>query len=106
MVGSVLVAAFLVRRSLWLLCCQPLGVLLLVVYNDSGNLVSSDLVFPDYFHAIRPGRGPGSPGLGSGGNREVLRDHQGITEYVQRRSVQTGFPFEFLRKLLMFMSIF
>ena len=31
-----------------------------------------------------------------GGNRKVLRDHQGITEYVQRRSGQHGFHFGFL----------
>ena len=41
-----------------------------------------------------------------GGNRKVLRDHQGITEHVQRRSVQNGFAFGFLRTVLMFMSIF
>ena len=96
----------LVRRSLRLFCCPPLGVLLLVVYDGTGNLVSSDLVFPGYFHAIRPGRGPDGLGLGTGGNRKVHRDHKSITEHVQQRSVQNGFPFGFLRKVLMFMSNF
>lgn len=105
MVGSALVVASLVRRSLRLLCCLPLGALLLFVYDGSGNWVSSDLAFAGYFHAIRPGRGPGGPGLGRGGNREVLRDHQGITKHIQQRSVQTGIPFRFLRKVLMFLSI-
>ena len=106
MVGSALVAASLVRHLLWLLCCPPLGTLLLVVYDDTSNLLSSNLVFPGHFHAIRPGRGPGGPGLGTGGNRKAFRTHQGITEHVQRRSVQNGFPFGFLRKVLMFVSTF
>ena len=96
----------LVRRLLRLLCCPPLGALLLVVYDGTGNLVSSDLVFPGYFHSIRPSRGPGSLGLGTGGTRKVLRNPQGVTEHVKRRSVQNGFPFGFLRQVLMFMSTF
>ena len=97
MVGSALVAASLLPTiGRTAACC-------LRWLRQLGFLRSC---FPGYFHAIRPGRGPGSPGLGSGGNREVLRDHQGITVYVQRRSVQTGIPFGFHRKVLMFMSIF
>ena len=47
-------------------------------------------------------RGP----VTTGGNGKVLRNHQGITKRVQRRSVQNGFPFGFLRKVLMFLSTF
>lgn len=42
----------------------------------------------------------------TGGNRKVLRDHQGVTEHVKWSSVQNGFPFGFLRKVLMFLSTF
>ena len=42
----------------------------------------------------------------TGGNRQVLHDHQGITEHVPWRFVLNGFPFGFLRTVLMFMSTF
>ena len=42
----------------------------------------------------------------TGGNRKVLHGHLGITEHVQRRSVQNGFPFRLLREVLLFMSTF
>lgn len=37
-------------------------------------------------------------------NRKVLCADQGITEHVSWRSVQNGFPFGFLRQVLMFLS--
>ena len=40
------------RCSLWLLCCLPLGTLLLVVYNRTGPLVSSANVLPGQCFAL------------------------------------------------------
>ena len=46
------------------------------------------------------------PGFTLGFTGQCFAIIQGITEHVQRRSVQNGFPFRFLRTVLMFMSIF
>ena len=92
--GWVCVSSCLLRRSLRLLCCVPLGALLLVVYNRTGTLVSSAPLFPGYYYALRPGRGPGGTGPGTGGaspNRKVLRTTiQGITSRVHPGSLTQG----------------